>query len=220
MLHGEICNRAWGWLGRLYPECQLYLLDAERDELMGVGNTVPVAWDGTAAGLPGGIDDVLTRTILQPASQTPTALCALQAAVLPGHQGRGLSAVIIGGMREVAGRLNVPDLIAPVRPNMKSRYPLTPIEQYVEWCSDDGLPLDPWLRVHARLGAAIVRIAERSMTIRGAVAEWEAWTGLAFPASGEYVVPVALTPITIDRERDVGLYVEPNVWMRRRLSPA
>jgi hypothetical protein len=27
-------------------------------------------------------------------------------------------------------------------------------------------------------------------------------------------VPGALVPVRIDRERDVGTYVEPNVWMR------
>jgi hypothetical protein len=46
------------------------------------------------------------------------------------------------------------------------------------------------------------------------VAEWEEWTGMAFPESGDYVVPGALVPVQIDRERDEGRYVEPNVWMR------
>jgi hypothetical protein len=35
----------------------------------------------------------------------------------------------------------------------------------------------------------------------------------ALPESGTYVVPGALVPIEIDRERDEGVYVEPNVWM-------
>jgi hypothetical protein len=36
---------------------------------------------------------------------------------------------------------------------------------------------------------------------------------MALPESGTYVVPGALVPIEIDRERDEGVYVEPNVWM-------
>jgi hypothetical protein len=36
---------------------------------------------------------------------------------------------------------------------------------------------------------------------------------MRFRASGRYVVPGALTPVTIDRRRDRGRYVEPNVWM-------
>lgn len=46
----------------------------------------------------------------------------------------------------------------------------------------------------------------------------EAWTGLRFPESGAYVVPGALTPVTIDREADRGEYVEPNVWMRHAVT--
>jgi hypothetical protein len=36
---------------------------------------------------------------------------------------------------------------------------------------------------------------------------------MAFPESGEYVFPGCLTTVAIDRERDVGRYWEPNVWM-------
>jgi len=50
------------------------------------------------------------------------------------------------------------------------------------------------------------------------VAEWEGWTGMAFPETGDYVVEGALVPARIDRERDLGLYVEPNVWMRHSLQ--
>ena len=37
--------------------------------------------------------------------------------------------------------------------------------------------------------------------------------GDGLPESGVYVVSGALVPIEIDRERDEGVYVEPNVWM-------
>jgi hypothetical protein len=63
------------------------------------------------------------------------------------------------------------------------------------------------------MGARIVKIALESMRIPATVAEWEERTGMAFPESGEYVVPGALVPVRIDRERDQGLYIEPNVWM-------
>jgi hypothetical protein len=56
-------------------------------------------------------------------------------------------------------------------------------------------------------------VADRSMVVEGRVRQWEQWTAMRFPASGRYVVPGALVPITIDRRRDRGRYVEPNVWM-------
>jgi hypothetical protein len=55
------------------------------------------------------------------------------------------------------------------------------------------------------------------MTITGSVGEWTEWTGMAFPDSGVYVVPGALELVVIDREANLGRYVEPNVWMHHRL---
>jgi hypothetical protein len=73
--------------------------------------------------------------------------------------------------------------------------------------------LDPWLRPHERLGAEIVKVAPQSMRVLGTVAEWEDWAEMPFPETGAYVVPGALVPVDIDRGRDEGTYVEPNVWM-------
>lgn len=221
MRHDPVCNEYWALLFARFPQFQCYLYDDGLDEVQGIGNTIPIAWDGTVEGLPAGVDGVLIEGFQQlERGILPTALSALQAAVAPGRQGQGLSRAIIDGMRDLAVQRGLVDLIAPVRPSMKSRYPLTPMEQYVQWQRDDGLPLDPWIRVHRRLDAEILRIAPRSMVITGTVTEWEAWTDLVFPESGPYVVPGALNPITIHRQRDEGRYEEPNVWMRHRLTTA
>ena len=58
-----------------------------------------------------------------------------------------------------------------------------------------------------------MQIAAEALSVKGTVAEWEEWTDMVFPDSGSYVVPGALQPITIDHERDQGLYVEPNLWV-------
>ena len=104
-------------------------------------------------------------------------------------------------------------MIAPARPTLKHRYPLIPIEEYAGWTDADGAPFDPWLRTHRRVGARVLAPAPEAMRIVGTVAEWEAWTGMALPASGSYVVPDALAPISVDRARDEVSYVEPGVWM-------
>lgn len=104
-------------------------------------------------------------------------------------------------------------LIACVRPTEKHRYPLTSIERYAAWTRPDGLPFDPWLRLHVRVGGRIVRAAPRSMEIRGSIADWEHWTGLSFPDDGAYVVATATSPVTIDRNRDEGVYFDQNIWV-------
>ena len=37
--------------------------------------------------------------------------------------------------------------------------------------------------------------------------------GMAFPESGDYIVPDALAPVSIDREANEGVYLEPAIWM-------
>ena len=74
-------------------------------------------------------------------------------------------------MRSLASEHDMHSLVAPVRPTLKSLYPLTPIERYARWKRADGSPFDPWLRVHWRLGAEQLRIAPKAATITGAVAD-------------------------------------------------
>jgi hypothetical protein len=86
------------------------------------------------------------------------------------------------------------------------------------WERDGGLPFDPWLRVHRRLGAKFLKVAPKSMVIAGTISEWEEWTGMRFPESAAYVVPGALQPVVMDLGRDLGSYEEPNVWMRHTIA--
>jgi GNAT superfamily N-acetyltransferase len=213
LYHDAVLERLFGRVIDEYAEFQFYAWDDEREEVVGVGNTIPATWNGDPASLPDrGIDAVVeARFANEP--ETPNVLSALQILIAPEYRGQALSSRMIQRMAEIGRDHGLGTLIAPVRPNLKHSYPLTPMERYVEWRRPDGQLLDPWLRTHERLGAEIAKIAPQSSIVPGTVAQWEEWTGLAFPESGPYVVSGALVPIEIDRERDEGLYVEPNVWM-------
>jgi hypothetical protein len=149
-----------------------------------------------------------------------TAAAALSITLTGSHLGLGLSGQLLHGLRAVAGGHGLRALLAPVRPTLKSRYPLTPMERYVRWQRDDGAPFDPWLRVHRRLGGQLLEVCPASMRITGTVADWEGWTGMRFPDSGSYVVPDGLVPVEIDVGRDLGTYLEPNVWVRHQPQAA
>jgi len=213
MYHDAVLERLFGRVISDYPEFQFYAWDDEREEVVGVGNTVPAAWDSRAETLPNdGIDAVVEGRFADD-PPTPNVLCALQILIAPEYRGQALSSRMIQRMAEIGREHGLDTLIAPVRPNLKHNYPLTPMERYIEWRRADGSLLDPWLRTHERLGAEIAKVAPESSRVPGTVAQWEEWAGMAFPESGSYVVPGALVPVEIDRERDEGLYVEPNVWM-------
>ena len=212
-LHGDVLNRLWHRLYDDVAHLQSVAWDEDTGAVVVEANAVACVWDGTDDDLAPGIDAVMELAFTDlDAGRRPTALCALAAQVSPAARSRGLAAEALHQMRRVAAAHGLPALIAPVRPSWKERYPLTPIEQYVTWRRDDGLPLDPWMRVHERLGARMGPALSRSLRIAGTVAEWEAWTGLLLPASGTYVFPHGLAPLEVDRAADLCTYWEPNVW--------
>lgn len=183
------------------------------------GICIPLVWDGTLENLPDGWDNSLRRGVENhKAGETPTAVSALVATVHEDFVGKGLSRRIIQGMKERAVVHNITALIAPVRPNLKTKYPLMPIENYVNWKREDGLFFDPWLRTHERIGGKFMKIAPHSMDLRGTVAEWEEWTEMKFPETGDYVIEGGLVPLKIDYTKDEGVYIEPNVWMLHEVA--
>jgi len=213
LYHDPVMERLFADVVSEYAEFQFYAWDDRRQEVVGVGNVVPSTWDGRAESLPDGGVDAVVEARFADGAATPNVLCALQILIAPECRGQALSSRMIQRMADIGRAHGLDTLIAPVRPTLKHSYPLTPIKRYIEWRRPDGALLDPWLRTHERLGAEIAGVARESVRVPGTVGEWEDWTGLAFPESGPYVVPGALVPIEIDRERDEGLYLEPNVWM-------
>ena len=220
MHHDPVVNRHWDDLYTRFPEYQFALLDADSGEVVGLANSVPLAWDGDPTDLPDeGIDWAFSQSVTDhEAGRLPRTQCAIQIAIAPGHQGRGLSSRFVREMASIGASQGLARLIAPVRPSLKSRYPLTPMDHYIQWKDPNGLPFDPWLRVHARLGADLIKVCHQAMRIAGTVAEWEAWTGIVFPESGPYVVPGALLPVEFDLAADLGTYIEPNVWMVHKVE--
>lgn len=213
LYHDPVLDRLLGRVIAEDAEVQFYAWDDEREEVVGVGMAVPAAWDGAAASLPdGGLDAVVEARFVEGAPEA-NVLCALQILIAPEHRAQGLSARMIRRMAEIGRDHGLDPLIAPVRPTLKHVYPLTPMERYIGWRRPDRTHFDPWLRTHERLGAEIVKVAPHSSSVPATVAEWEEWAQMSFPETGAYVVPGALVPVEIDRERDEGIYLEPNVWM-------
>lgn len=148
--------------------------------------------------------------------RTPTHASAIEVAIAPEVRGRGLSSQMVQAMVDNVGRLGFRQLMAPVRPSAKHLEPGTPMEEYVRRRRPDGLPQDPWMRVHARLGAEVMSVCPTSMVISGTLEKWRQWTGLPFNTSGPIEVPGALVPVYVSVGQDHAVYVEPNVWMEHR----
>lgn len=210
--HGDTVGALWRRLFDL-PQFQSVCWDDESGDVLAEAYVVPCWWDGTEHGLGPGIDATMAASFERlDRGEPPNALCALSAEVAPAARSKGMAAKVLRQMMRVASDHGLGALIAPVRPSWKERYPITPIERYVTWRHPDGLPLDPWMRVHERLGATMGPALPRSLRITGTIAEWEGWIGLDLPEAGRYTFPRGLAPLAVDRDRDRAAYWEPNVW--------
>lgn len=200
------------------PDDQVLLLDP-RGVLCGVSFSVPMAWDGNPDTLPAGWDDaIVSGQALQASGGQPNTLCMLSVTVSARRTRHGLAERMIEAMKLRAVEVGAHSLITPLRPTHKPRYPLIPLEDYICWTGPDGQASDPWLRLHLRLGAEVLGIAQESMVVTGTVSEWESWIGTPLPSTGDYVIEGGLVPLQVDRTTDLGRYVEPNVWVGYRIN--
>ena len=205
-----------------HPDYGLIAYDAGApDAAVARAFCVPFFWEGDPAlgELPvDGWDGVIWRSARdRQVGREPNLVSALEITVPTHLQGTGLSATMLAAMRDNAARLGFEHLVAPVRPTRKHLYPDMPVAEYASLVRDDGLPEDPWLRVHVRAGGRIVGTCPRAMVIPGTLDEWRSWTGLPFDESGPVLVPGALVPVHCSVEHDHAVYVEPGVWVHHRL---
>ncbi len=208
-----VAMRYWGRLFATFAEYQCLLCD-EQDHVLAASHSIPLYWDERVEGLPAGWDAALEQGFRDyEQGRAPTALCGLSVVIAPAQQGHGLSELLVQAMKDSAVLDDLKHIIIPVRPSLKSRYPLIPMEHYIRWQHVDGSPFDPWLRIHQRLGAQFLTLAPRSMVITGTGAQWEEWTGMRLPETGPYTIAGALEPVQIDYERDSGRYEETNLWV-------
>lgn len=214
MRHDPIGGLYYGNCTTLFADYVVVGRD-EAGEVVAVAHSVPFVLDGDELP-PNGWDFAIRSGLLAAVrGETPNAVSAIEIAVRRDLQGTGLSSQMLAAMRDNAARHGFAELVAPVRPNGKADVH-EPMSAYAFRTRDDGLPVDPWLRVHVRAGGVIDSVAPRSMVIPGTVEEWREWTGLPFDTSGPVEVPKALAPAWCDLEHGTATYVEPNVWVRHR----
>lgn len=220
MLHDVVAAENWHELLDRFTDYQLALYDNENKRVAAMGNSFPLRWEDSLDKLPEeGWDWAFVEAVKHhQQSLVPNLQCAIQVVIREEYQGQGLSTKVLQALHEIAESKGFRHLIVPVRPNEKSKYPLISIDDYITWKTEEGLPFDAWLRVHARLGGEIIKTCHESKVIRGTRADWEAWTDLKFPQSGQYIVAGALNPIEMNSEKDEGIYVEPNVWMAHTIA--
>src|SRR5512138_2612392 len=142
MLHDPIADEHWHELFDSFGDYQFAILDNENNRMAAMGNSVPFCWDQPLEDLPeGGWDWVFVKAVEDHKKGiTPNIQSAIQINIHPDYQSQGLSRRMVAAMRDIGKSKGFKNLVAPVRPNQKSKYPLTSIDDYIQWKNDDGLP--------------------------------------------------------------------------------
>jgi GNAT superfamily N-acetyltransferase len=202
-------------LFEIYPEFQFGLVEDTTQRMIAQGNCLPLAWESRFDELPEeGCDWALAKGFEdREQHRQPNALCAVSISIIPEYQGKNLSQYMIEYMKELAQSHGFSSLIMAARPSVKHLYPLTPIERYINWRDKNGLLFDPWLRVNLKHGAKIAGICFKSTTISDTIVGWENRVGMRFPETGDYIISKGLVPVNIDCANNMGVYIEPNVWL-------
>lgn len=200
-----------------FKHLHFFMCDAQ-DEVVAHAQAMGICWDGTLDDLPLGWSDAIMRCAKNHLEGDPAnTFCGVSVTVAPDRTGEGIGTAAIRAMKQKAIDAGFSRMIVPVRPSDKSDYPLIKMQDYITWQREDGTHFDTWMRIHQRLGAQVLKVAQHSMRVIGTIPEWERWTGMDFPASGMYVVEGALSPIMIDYDENTGIYIEANVWMEHPL---
>jgi len=201
----------WSGVYHRWPHLQLALLDGDR--LIAAANSVPLTWNSTAESLPSEGWDWAMRSALDSYEDSrPThTLCGLAITIARDRQGEGLSRRMLRWMHATGQAHGMARLIVPVRPVHKARHPHTPMSEYATWVDSTGLPRDPWVRTHVRIGGRIVRPCDQAMRMTGTLQEWAEWLETSLPEAGSITHPQLLSPLQI--ADGSALYTEPNLWM-------
>lgn len=215
MLHDPVADLFYGRAVEQFPD--LHLLAVDGGDVVGRLHAVPVPWSGLHGLSARGWDWALS-VAQQVHAGDRAAVSLIEARITPSRRGQGLSQQLLAAARSRFAAVGTRDLVGPVRPTGKASEPATPAVEYAGRIRSDGLPVDPWLRVHARLGGRMVRVAPLSMTIPGTLAQWRDWTGLPFNTDGAVQVAGGLSPVHVDVAQDHAVYVEANVWVHHQLA--
>jgi GNAT superfamily N-acetyltransferase len=206
-LLNDLVNIAhWPRLYQEFPHYQLGIIDTIRQTVIGVVNTIPLAWHAPLSELPEeGWDWALAN-----AHADGNWLCALLAAIDPAYRRQGLAQQGLRAAKLMGHELGHQGMLVPVRPTRKAEFVHLPMAAYLKKRNSEGKIFDPWQRLHLEMGAHLIKICHRAMTIQLSWAQWLEYGAVG--TADELTIADGLVPI--QRQTDgSGLYVEPNVWL-------
>ena len=213
-------------IAKRYPDNQRKIVNNKGD-LVAMVSTNRINWDGNVATLPswdsvaGGSVELgdFTRTY----DCSGNTLCIMSISVDPDMQCHGLATILFREIINMAEFLGVKYLIASFRPFGYGSFKLVSgnehisFEEYCRIIRDDGLPLDPWLRVSTRYGMTPLQVENEAIKVEVSLATFEEYKNKFNKkkwkrnSNGQWECG-EVGSWTIDGDK--AIYVESNLWCK------
>lgn len=124
--------KEWSHLYTTFAQYQI-LITSDDDEIMAFGHTIPIFWNESVELISDNLDILIKDAVkANKNGKKPNVLLALAAVVSENHKGKGLSYEVVKEMKDMAIKHEITDVLIPVRPTLKTKYPLIPLEQYIK----------------------------------------------------------------------------------------
>ncbi len=213
----EILKKYWNMLYSVFPEFQFTILN-EEGKVCGIGNSIPLYWDGTPDNLPKGWDGAVQKGFkdMQYKSQINTVVI-LAGVVDSNLRGEGLSKFLIEGFKALASNAAFKHCIGIIRPIGKVKHQNLSIDEYVNLKNEENLCKDNWLRIHQQEGGVILKVEFESQYIKGSISDWEKWTLQSFKDLEDYYFNDTLDMVSVDFDSGIVEYYDPGVWFDHSL---
>jgi GNAT superfamily N-acetyltransferase len=206
-----------------YPEIQVLMRDQHHNIVASLTSN-RIDWDGDPRHLTTW-DDVAgeLRDYSSTYNSRGNTLCLMSMNVDPLVRGQGVPARMIEQIKARAKERGISHVISSFRPyrygdfKLKHRNKRIGFIEYCKMTTEDGFPIDPWLRSTTRKGMKFLRIADRSMVIVVNRSEFERYRNTYRPDDWYQITDRRWEcgetgSWLISEDGQTATYTEPNVW--------
>ena len=169
------------------PLARFFLVQTTTRDVIGAGMVGHFWWDGNPDSLPGGWSDAVRKLYLDfvTASKVNTRIL-LSAWLDKGHRGARLAERLVRGMLEAGGDEQAEYCVLPGLPTSRTRdreLAEMPFEEFARRTGPDGMPEDPWIGLHLRMGGGSSSTPTGLIDSCGNCAHWRTseLTSTSFP---------------------------------------
>jgi len=208
-----ILKNYWNQIYKIFPGFQFALVD-NVGQVAGIGNSIPIYWDGQPGSLPAGWDATIEKGFKDFENNvTPNTLVIVSGVIAPRLKRSGASNLLIDCFRALSRNAGFHHFIVILRPVFKTQHQELSIDDYCQLIDENNLVRDKWIQLHLKKGGVIIKTEPHSQFVSGTVEEWKKWENRTVDVGEKVYFDDTLDAVTFDPASGKGDYYDPGVWV-------